>query len=241
MSIHLALGRRMLGKTTLVYSMARKCPFRIVLDPRNMIHTADSVRVASSADFLAAFKQMLYAPDSDPRIHELIWTPRENLADALNVSSAAVTTWFETSDARMMFLIDEARFFPNLAQSQQLDYVLRASPPGVVDVAITAHRPKDIPTDIRAISDYWLMFKHVQRHDLDVIEERCGEKVQRQVEALEPYQFIEWDDGRAAATAYRDPSKWFVPLNAGHRAAPIALLDRSGGESVSLVDKGTLF
>lgn len=238
--IHLALGRRQLGKTTLVYSMATKVPYRIILDPRGMIHTPHAVRVHDEPGFINAIDEMHRSSISGGSIfREIVWTPRENLAGALDTAAAEVTRWFEVRDDRLMFVIDEARFFNNLGTSQPLDYVLRASPPTTIDVAITAHRPKDIPTDVRAISDYWLMFKHTQDHDLKVIEERCGVKVSQLVAALDKYQFVSWDDGAAVATAYTHPSTWFVPLSDGRPRETVPLLER--GETVELVDRSKLF
>lgn len=240
--INLALGRRALGKTTLVYFMASQCAYRIVLDPRGMIRSTNMVRVVTVDEFWNAMS-LMHDREGEHHIHEIVWTPRENLHVALDEASAAVTSWFERYDGqrerRLFFLIDEARFFRNLETSQPLDYVLRASPQNLIDVAITAHRPKDIPTDIRAIGDYWLMFKHTQAHDLKVIEERCGESVSKQVADLDKYQFIQWDDGAAVARAYRDPSKWFVTLNNGRSLPGPDLL--IGGESVELVDRNKLF
>jgi hypothetical protein len=235
--INLALGRRQLGKTTLVYSMAMKCPYRVILDPRGMIHTPHGVRVTTSDQFFNVLDRM----HADDGTREIVWTPRENLPTALDTASSEVIRWFEKfPQRRLMFVIDEARFFHNLETSQSLDYVLRASPQNTIDIAITAHRPKDIPTDIRAIGDYWLMFKHTQGHDLKVIEERCGVAVSDAVAALDRYQFIQWDDGAAVAKAYRNPSAWFVTLNDGRTPAnAVPLLD--SGENIELVDRNKLF
>lgn len=235
--IHLGIGRRQLGKTTLMYSMALKVPARIILDPRGMIHTPSTFRVYDEAAFMRAI-DLLHQDASGVR--EIVWTPRGELASALDTASTEVTRWWETyPDRRLMFVVDEARFFHNLAMSQPFDYVLRASPQTQIDVAITAHRPKDIPTDIRAISDFWYLFKHTQDHDLTVIEERCGVSVRDAVAKLDRYQFISWDDGTATATAYRQPGAWYVSLQDGRASNPVPLLDP--GETIELVDKSKLF
>jgi len=233
--IYLALGRRQLGKTTLVYSMARKCPARIILDPRALIHS-DGLRVSNARDLSAAVDAII---DERNSLQEVLITPDSNVQSMFNQASQHVKDWaidFQhapRATRRMMFVIDEARFF-DLRESAAFEYVLRAAPPDLVNVAITAHRPADIPTDIRAISDHWLMFRCTQEHDLKVIGERCTDAVRNHVEKLNPHEFIDWDDATATAKAYRNPAAWYIPLRSPN--AP----DRLDLDILPPTDKDTL-
>lgn len=217
--IYLVLGRRQLGKTTLAYSMARKCPRRLIFDPRGQIHS-DGLRVSDRALLAGAMDDM--ADPKDP-IKEILVTPDQDVQGMFDACAREVKAWADDfahaprSARRLMFLIDEARLV-KLLDSAAFEYVMRAAPPDLIQVAITAHRPADIPTDVRAISDHWLLFRCTQEHDLKVIRERCTESVCNQVAQLAPHQFIHWDDATAKAFAHREPGAWFVPLRSS--AAP---------------------
>jgi hypothetical protein len=209
--IYLALGRRQLGKTTLAYSMALKCPARVILDPRALIHSS-GVRVHSTQTLDFAIDQL-----ADGTIAEILVTPDENVQALFDHTAQHVKRWAQDfqhqsrTSRRLMLLVDEARFF-DLRASSAFEYVLRAAPPDLVNVMITAHRPADIPTDIRAISDHWLLFRCTQEHDLKVIGDRCGEHVREKVSRLLPHQFIDWDDATATSHVYTNPLRWYVPL-----------------------------
>lgn len=234
--IYLALGRRQLGKTTLVYSMARKCPARIVLDPRGLIHS-DGLRVSRIAELDSAVEAI--ADERDP-LSEVLITPDSNPQSMFDQASRHVKSWAQDfqhaprATRRLMFVVDEARFF-DLRESSAFEYVLRAAPPDLIHVAITAHRPTDIPTDIRAISDHWLMFRCTQEHDLKVIEERCTEAVRNSVAKLNPHEFIDWDDATATAKPYRNPAAWYVPLqSSGPAQSDADMLPASDTDTVDM-------
>lgn len=101
--------------------------------------------------------------------------------------------------------------------------MMRCSPRDRVAIILTAHRPADISTNIRALADTWCIFRTTQAHDLIAIEDRCGERVALLVQKLEPYQFVGWDDAKATATIYRNSRAWFTPFDAP--VPPSASLD----------------
>jgi len=221
--IWLVLGRRQLGKTTLAYSMALKCANRIILDPRGLIRGTGGVRVGQRAQFDQAI-EMLHAKE----LREIIVTPEGDLDRMFSATAVAVKAWnrdHATSardDKRLMWLIDEARFFDkSLAKSEAFKFLLRASERDLVHIVLTAHRPADIPTDVRAISDHWIMFRTTQEHDLKVIDDRCGPKVRDLVANLNPHEFVQWDDAGGTVRAFREPARWFVALDQGHGQAQL--------------------
>jgi hypothetical protein len=96
---------------------------------------------------------------------------------------------------------------------------MRCSPRQLTTIALTAHRPQDISTDIRALVDHWCIFRTTQSHDLEAIEERCGERTKAIVQTLDRFQFVEWNDARGEIRLHRDGSKWRTPrpLDGGER------------------------
>lgn len=220
--MYLLLGRRRLGKTTLAYSMARKCPRRIIFDPRGQIFS-EGLRVSTPGLLSEAIGDM--SDDKDP-LTEIIVTPDHDVQAMFDQCAGHVKDWakdYANASPRtsgLMFLIDEVRFV-KLLDSPNFEYVMRAAPPELINIAITGHRPADIVTDVRAISDVWLMFRCTQEHDLKVIKERCGEYVATKVAALQPHEFIKWDDATATASEFKNPKAWYVPL----RLHPPAVTD----------------
>lgn len=235
--IYLDLGRRELGKTTLLVYMAQRAPFRLYLDPRRMIRTETGVRVSTPEELREGIERMI-----EGELHEVIVTPRVNIPAMFESVCACVFAWaedFPTADRALALGLDEARIINNarrpgeragahvLETSDVFDQVLRLTPRELIHVIITAHRPQDIPTDIRAIADRWLLFRTTQEHDLKVIEDRCGRACALAVEHLEPFQFVEWNDARGTMQRHSDPKVWFVPLRSAHEAAADIVPDTS--------------
>ncbi len=218
--------------------MACKCHYRVILDPRGLIHSG-APRVTTSDGVALAFDMM--ADDEKPETlrREVIITPEYDLQSVFDYTSKEIKAWskaYDDEEHSIMFVVDESRFF-DLKASQSFEYVLRATAPELVHVAITAHRPTDIPTDVRAISDHWLMFKTTQEHDLKVIEERCGRVVRDQVSRLDPHEFIHWNDSVGSWTSFKDPARWYVPLRSKNSPVLDSELLPDGGE----VDTDKLF
>lgn len=219
MSLLITVGRRRLGKTTLNYSMSRRCTYRFIIDPRGQLDAPNAVRVRTPEELHATIEAFLIAIEEE-RIagaghvgFEILITPAKGQTQSLFDYTAICVEDFmgrQPHGTTTVLSIDEAQFF-NLKDSQSFEYIVRASPPHA-HVMVAAHRPADIPTDVRALSDTWLMFRTTQEHDLKVIGERCGPGVQRRVQLIEPRQFIEWDDGAAVAREHLDPRVWYVPL-----------------------------
>lgn len=232
--LYLDLGRRELGKTTLAYYLAQKCPYRVIFDPRGMIAIQGTgVRVTSIEGLKGIADQM-----DDPKapLTEIIVTPRTDVQATFDACARLVESWaqdYPNKAHAIMFVVDEARFV-NLQESAAFGWILRAAPRDLCHVIITAHRPADIPTDVRAIADHWLLFRFAQEHDLKVIGERCGTKVAGEVSRLKPYQYVHWDDGVGKASTNLNSAGWFVPLRAPSERADTIL-------PASAVDKRDLF
>jgi hypothetical protein len=218
-SLYLTIGRRRLGKTTLDKWMSQRCTYRFVIDPRRQLDSDGALLVTTPEEldhWMAVIDEQIATELAEQKTHHTIEvliqptigeTQRLFEHVAIHVQSFMDRTPPGTS---IVLVVDEAQFFDLLA-SASFEFIVRASPPHV-NVMLAAHRPADIPTGVRALSDTWLIFRTSQEHDLKAIRERCGAAVATRVQHLEPRQFIEWDDGAGESREHLDPRVWFVPL-----------------------------
>lgn len=198
--IYLVLGRREQGKSTLGLFIARMRTNarQLLVDPR------------AQFDAQNVFERPTFAELVNPAMSQIVVR-----LNRIGPEFAALMLHFRKSVEKqpMMpqtLLLDEARFL-DLAD-ENLDWVCRCARRDIIDIVITAHRPKDVPVDLRAIADYWCLFPMTQEHDLQVIEERCGTKTRRIVERLAARQYALWDDGKAVVHFSSNPERWYVPM-----------------------------
>jgi hypothetical protein len=118
----------------------------------------------------------------------------------------------ETNDKTrtLAVVIDESSLITDLSD---WSYVFRGSPRERTTIILTTHRPQDVPTFVRALADYWCIFRITQEHDLDVVRKRCGDRVAELVTGLAPFEFVSWDDARGEYLIHRDGNQWKHPAN----------------------------
>jgi hypothetical protein len=209
--IYTIFGRREQGKTTLARYMASRKPRRLIFDPRGMIGD-DALRVAQRAHLDTACAELETYPAEPDAPTEVVYTPAGDSREDFAHFAGQVRHWIEACpDMPLAVLVDEVTL-ARPERSRDFMWALRCCRRDTVDFFITAHRPKDIDTDIRALADHWCIFAVRQEHDLDVIAERCSAAVVAQVQTLEPRHFIHWDDAHATAQRFGDPSTWRVEL-----------------------------
>lgn len=197
--IYLVIGRRELGKTTLARYMAHAKSPRLVMDPRAQWITAKRYRRVEPERMLE---------DLDRR-EDIVVQPIE-LQPSVDAFASIANVYFqedEHDERELSVVLDEA----GLYGLSSWDWMMRCSPRVRTSIILTAHRPSDISTSIRALADVWCIFRTTQRHDLDAIGERCGELVERHVQELKPFEFVEWDDAKAQMTIHRNAAAWFTP------------------------------
>jgi hypothetical protein len=229
--IYLVTGRREQGKTTLAIALARRVVQRVLVDPRRQCLDVP-VRAESPDEIVCDLTTLRDHPDI-PELAVLPSGPVQPCADAVMLGTRA---WIEADPSRQLAIVlDEARFID--LTSEPVEWVLRCAPRSSVHVLITAHRPTDVPVDVRAIVDQWCLFRTTQAHDLRAIAERCGARVAAAVEQLAPHAWIQWDDGRAEMIRHANPSAWYTPVR--HVAGESQTLMIHGGESAR--DKARLF
>jgi hypothetical protein len=201
--IIVVIGRRELGKTTLATYLAHKRTPRLIIDPRAQWDSEQQV-VYRAFDFDAMLDDLQSGRD-------VVVQPID-LQITIDQTAKLANFWFQertvADGARKLSVVfDEA----GLYELRSWDWMMRCSPRAYTSIVLTAHRPSDISTSIRALADTWCIFRTTQRHDLDAIAERCGELVERQVQDLRPYEFVAWDDAKAEMTVHRNPAAWRTP------------------------------
>jgi hypothetical protein len=204
--IILCIGRREQGKTTLGYFLAKRYPTRVIFDPRESFFTSPVVTfdAAGLYDLLDNESEIIVKPEA--------YYP-ENFALVCDELRAWVR---DNREEEFSFLVDEAydvKTPDNMPAS--LDWLMRKTKRKQCRIIFTAHRPVDIATDIRALSDNWLIFQTTQEHDLRIITERCGPEVAEEVQVLKEREFIDWNDSLGTWKKFSDPHAWYVSLGEG--------------------------
>lgn len=204
--IALCIGRKEQGKTTLGYHLALKFPTRVIYDPREHFFTSDVT--------ISDYKGLYEALDTFP---EIIVKPEQDYPENFSQVCEELRSWVrDNREEEFSFLIDESYdvktpdFMP-----PALDWLMRKTKRAKTRIIFTAHRPVDISTDIRALSDNWFIFQTTQEHDLRIIAERCGSEVAEIAQTLKPREFVNWDDSVGRWAKFSEPSAWYVSLGEG--------------------------
>jgi hypothetical protein len=219
--IYNLIGRRERGKTTLGYGMARKLRKRIIIDARQMIQRIDVVRIHRADDLRPALLELV----TDDAVSEVVYQPQD---DDLEV---AFDAWTAATKERIVLspsipfavMVDEVSFYK--LETARFQWLAKCTPREAVHIILTAHRPADIPTSIRAIADHWCIFSTTQEHDLDVIEKRSGSpRVVNAIRRLQGRSYVHWDDARGEMAVCDDPKVWFVALKSADRSIEVPRL-----------------
>jgi hypothetical protein len=123
-------------------------------------------------------------------------------------------------------VIDEASFYE--LHRPGFQWLVKCTPRDRVHILITAHRPSDIPTSVRAIADHWCIFATRQEHDLKTIYERTGSlRVRADVLKLRDRAYLHWDDSRGLSRVCDRPADWYTALRSVDRpnVAPVIVID----------------
>lgn len=203
--LDLIYGRRELGKTTLAVSLSRHFTTRVIFDPRHMIQTSSDVLTDGEVE------GVLY--DMLDERSEIIVRPHFDKEVTFAAMCAEIYAWLHDNPGESFcLLLDEARFIKNPEENPHFDYIVRCTPRADVTVILTCHGVIDVSTDLRRIADYWLLFKLTMEGDLDRVRERCGSIVAEEVQKLEPYEYIVWNDANGSWAKKTNRAEWFVPL-----------------------------
>ena len=182
--IYLVIGRRELGKTTLARYLGHAKHPRLIVDPRNQwpVTTdegpADSVNPDHVLEDLESGQDVLIQPeDLDDAIRSLAWPARRFIT--------------ESPDRELTVIFDEAGLYRDTLKTSW-SYMMRGSPRMRTAIILTAHRPSDIATDIRAL-----------------------------VQTLKPYEFVSWNDSKAEHEVHKNPAAWYQPAATPLKGEPV--------------------
>ena len=195
------------GKSTLAYKVSLRATTRVIFDPRGQYHTTSDVLPDSSE---------LYELLDDR--YEVIVRPGRGaeVEQAFDDFCRVVADWIEDNPhEQIAVLVDEARLVGLESKSTSLhfDWIVRSAREGSpIDVIITCHRPVDVSTNLRAISNRIVLFKVMLPNDLDTIEDQCGPVVANEVRNLLDRQFITWNNSRQQWRKFTNPYMWYVPF-----------------------------
>jgi len=189
--IHIGTGRRTQGKTTLVDFLCRKFAYQVRFSPRITLPARGEhfrnvpAQVTFDATMNAA-KIITFVPD---------YGVDESFQDYMRRTA----NWYRRNEQKMIqkqtgmaIIVDEARF-KGVRESEELDWLMRCTQSSLVHIYYTVHRPKGLHPDIRAIADYWYVFNVVQPHDLEVLQEECGEYVASMAPQMRAREFVFYD------------------------------------------------
>lgn len=206
--IYVITGRRELGKTTLARYLAHKRIPQFVIDPRAQWPTPggqDGPIVTDEADW-----RMLAWLEAGTSV---VLQPR-NLEDAIALAAEVAEAYVSRDRTRELGLVlDESKLYERYLPA--FGWVMRCCDRSKVNVIITAHRPQDVSTDVRAILDVWCIFRTTQAHDLAAIAERTNDRTAHLASQLEPRHFVAWDDAAVEnnLSIHKRPELWREPDN----------------------------
>lgn len=206
--IYLVFGRMRQGKSTLALFIARRCPTRVIYDPRNQFHS--STTVIRDVD-----ENLALALDEKP---EIIIKPGLEGEEQLETVSQMVLDWTEDNpDEKICFLVDEANMVGLDSRPQEkfphFNWLLRSAGEDRINVVITSHRSVEVHPAIRSIANFVCMFRTTHPPDLKAIEDKCGYEFTEKLNTLTSEQVIIWDDNVGTYRLHSDRTFWYVPLN----------------------------
>lgn len=206
------------GKSTLAYYVGKKSPTLVIFDPRGQFHTTNDILPDSSGlyDLLDSRYEVIIRPGRGSQVEE-----------NFDATCRVVADWIEDNPHEdICLLVDEGRLvgLESKTGSLHFDWILRSAREGShIDVVITCHRPVDLNTNIRAISNRLVFFRVMLPNDLETIEDQCGPEVTEQVKKLLDKQFITWNNSRQQWRRIDDPASWFTRIeNDGNASAEAA-------------------
>lgn len=198
------------GKSTLASHIARKSPTRVIFDPRSQFDSSP-LRVTDAASLYELL-------DDEP---EIVIQPgrAQELEAAFDSTCSELANWIEDNPREVVCLVvDEGRLvgLDSKSTSLNFDWIVRSAREGSpIDVIITCHRPVDVSTNVRAISNRLVFFRVMLPNDLATIEDQCGPDVAEQVRILGEREFITWNNSRQQWRKITDTSSWFVRISEG--------------------------
>ena len=203
--LDLLIGRRELGKTTLAVKISRDYTTRVIFDPRHIIETSSDL--LSDTEIADNLYDMLNVRS------EIIIRPKFDIERAFETTCEILYSWLADNPGEpLCFLVDEARFVKEPEKNKHFDFLVRCLPSSQVAILLTCHGIVDVSPDLRRIADFLIFFRLTMEADIIRVRERCGDVVADEVQKLNPYEYIVWNDQRGTWRKETERRKWFVNL-----------------------------
>jgi hypothetical protein len=204
--LDLAIGRRELGKTTLAVHLSRFYSTRVIFDPRHMINTTSDI--LTDGQVSGVLYEMLNTRA------EIVIQPHFNKDETFAEMCAEIYAWIKDNpEEQFCLLLDECRFIKAPEENEHFDWIVRCTPRNLVTTIMTCHGIVDVSPDLRRVADFWILFRLTMEADIDRVRERCGNEVAEEVQKLEPYEYIVYNDAvNGSWKKHTDRARWFVPL-----------------------------
>jgi hypothetical protein len=243
MALHVPVGRKEMGKTTLGYYMTAKAPKRVIFDPRRRIRRG-GIMVTQGSHVDDAFVQLQERPGREV---EIVYSPSENdIGAAFDLFASRVKDWIQTYGEvdELVVMVDEMAI-AEVDRSPAFEWCVKCCESDRVHFVLTGHRTMDVPISIRTLVNHWYFFQTSEKRDLGIIEDIGGDPLADRVRTLQLRQFAHYDVGRQATLLHLNPSAWYVPLRLDHPPTPtVQALDtyvEGGVPSQPMVDLPPLF
>lgn len=202
--IALCIGRKEQGKSTLGYHLVMNMPTRVIFDPKGHF-TTSRVVIPDSTDLYELLNEE----------EEIIVKPPMQVPEHFAAVCGELLAWsVDHPDEEFGFLVDEAYYCKTFEEnSDNFDRMMRTIPADRSRIVLTAHQPKHVATDIRAMTNHFFIFQTTQEHDLRVLAERCGDEFVAPVPGLGKYEVMHWNDDKQKADRLSNAKNWYVDIH----------------------------
>lgn len=217
--IDFILGRRGHGKTRLGYYIASRARRTLIWDPRGGIrHREEKEHSAVATNEVELRRGVNYLLTGE--LTEIIFTPGDKPGPLFAAFCREAVRLMRNTPpgVKVAVMIDEIRSIDT--SNDDLDWMLRYTDINQFRVVFTGHRPKDVPTDIRAIGNRWLLFRFTLPRDFEVIEDHTTPEVAQRVKTLAEREFLCWDDSKDGYELFSNPAAWYIDLATAQDVRP---------------------
>lgn len=182
-TVHLAVGRKGTGKSTLATTLAKGARRLIILDPQGEYDIG--VRVNSFSQFSDMLLRYRFSEDIKIR-----YFPQDKL-DIKLIFAEVCNAVYDFSD--VTFLIEELGYFMSATSfPATFARLVMGSRHQRINIIGVTQRATKIPRDLRSQADAVYTFQQVEPLDIKYISEFMDLKNAARVKSLTDHHFIEW-------------------------------------------------
>lgn len=197
-----------MGKSTLAYYVSKRCDTRVYWDPRFQFRMTPHPMHDSSE-----------LPEALDTQEEIVVQPGRGLnkREAFEDFCRVIADWVqENPHETICMVVDEAQLtgLDSKTVNEDFDWLLRSAREGAnIFIVMTAHRPADISTNIRAIANRIVWYRVTLPNDIEAVEWQCGPEIAQQVKSLLDKEYIVWNNSRQQWKRVSDPKTWYIEIS----------------------------